>query len=179
MRTCLHCGRSIEHKRRDAKYCDRSCKAKASEQRRPPRSNQDRYRNERARRLAYARRKYAENAEAMREYSRQYRRNNPHRRRSADDRRALMMVENPGFCPFGEDEWERMKRRFDHCCAYCGEKSPVLEKDHVIPLTRGGRHALANILPACPACNRAKYNHLLSEWRAIKGGDSNSNPDAR
>lgn len=151
----------------------------AGQKRRPSRSNQERYQRERERRLAYARRKYAENAEAMREYSRQYRRNNPHRRRMADDRRARLMVENPGFCPFTEDEWERELRRYGQCCAYCGKRSEILEKDHVIPLTRGGRHALANIVPACPTCNRSKYNHLLSEWRATKGGDSDSNPDAR
>lgn len=41
----------------------------------------------------------------------------------------------------------------------------TLEKDHVVMLTRGGRHAISNILPACKACNISKFNHLLSEWR--------------
>lgn len=30
MRTCEHCGQSIEHKRRDARHCDGPCRAAAS-----------------------------------------------------------------------------------------------------------------------------------------------------
>jgi 5-methylcytosine-specific restriction endonuclease McrA len=30
--------------------------------------------------------------------------------------------------------------------------------DHVIPLSRGGRDALDNLLPACPLCNWSKGN---------------------
>jgi hypothetical protein len=39
VRTCEHCGRSIEHKRRDARHCDGPCRAAASRGRASERSN--------------------------------------------------------------------------------------------------------------------------------------------
>ena len=35
--------------------------------------------------------------------------------------------------------------------------------DHVIPLSRGGLHALPNLRPACQSCNLRKGNKLLEE----------------
>jgi len=35
--------------------------------------------------------------------------------------------------------------------------------DHVIPLSRGGLHALSNLRPACQSCNLRKGNKLLKE----------------
>ena len=35
--------------------------------------------------------------------------------------------------------------------------------DHVIPLSRGGLHALPNLRPACQSCNLRKGNKLLKE----------------
>jgi hypothetical protein len=39
VRTCEHCGRSIEHKRRDARHCDGPCRAAASRTRAAERAN--------------------------------------------------------------------------------------------------------------------------------------------
>lgn len=51
---------------------------------------------------------------------------------------------------------------FGHCCAYCS--GPFEEVDHVIPLARGGLHILANLRPACRACNRRKSAKPISAW---------------
>lgn len=61
-------------------------------------------------------------------------------------------------------DWAALVCRHAHACAYCGEVAP-LTKDHVIPVSRGGRHAIGNILPACQSCNSSKGNRLLVEWR--------------
>lgn len=37
--------------------------------------------------------------------------------------------------------------------------------DHVVPLSRGGRHSIGNILPACESCNLSKHASYLVEWR--------------
>ncbi len=52
-------------------------------------------------------------------------------------------------------------------CNYCGEKIPgkKVDIDHVIPLARGGKHALFNLCASCPRCNNTKYAHLPHEWK--------------
>lgn len=55
-------------------------------------------------------------------------------------------------------------------CVYCGSCENI-EVDHVVPLSRGGKHEIQNLVPACQSCNRSKHNKLLEEW---KGGDPNS-----
>lgn len=57
---------------------------------------------------------------------------------------------------FTQDQWERMKDAYDHRCAYCGNKMKRLEKDHIIPLSKGGNHTYTNIVPACRRCNAKK-----------------------
>lgn len=64
-------------------------------------------------------------------------------------------------------DWLTLVERYRHRCAYCGEKR-TLTKDHVIPLAKGGRHAIGNILPACKPCNTSKADKLLYEWRASR-----------
>lgn len=52
---------------------------------------------------------------------------------------------------------------WDFKCAYCS-CSGDLHMDHVIPLSKGGSHALANIVPACPRCNLNKKDHEVVHW---------------
>jgi 5-methylcytosine-specific restriction endonuclease McrA len=61
-------------------------------------------------------------------------------------------------------DWLRLVNRHDGRCFYC-KKRAVLTMDHVIPLSRGGRHTIGNILPACRSCNSAKQDRFLTEWR--------------
>lgn len=70
-----------------------------------------------------------------------------------------------GFVVSGRD-LARLVRRFSGMCAYCGER-PYEHFDHVIPLARGGRHCIANLLPACASCNLSKGAKLVSEWRLL------------
>lgn len=75
---------------------------------------------------------------------------------------------NPGSVGVSVRDWRRLLTRYGHCCAYCGARSDRLQMDHVIPLSRGGRHAIGNVLPACRRCNTSKRAKLLSEWRYIQ-----------
>jgi 5-methylcytosine-specific restriction endonuclease McrA len=60
--------------------------------------------------------------------------------------------------------WSEQKERQGGRCFYCLEVKP-LTQDHVIPLTRGGRHEPKNIIGACLSCNSSKHNALLEDWR--------------
>lgn len=49
-------------------------------------------------------------------------------------------------------------------CGYCGRRSPdvVLEADHVLPKSQGGRDELDNLVTSCEECNRGKAARPLS-----------------
>ena len=169
MKACHWCGASLEGKRPHAKYCDRTCKVKASDRRRVEdgRANvrdRARYAKEANHRRAYAMRYLAENPERMRAIRRK--------------RRGQLRAER---LTFDERDWARLLLQYRGCCAYCGQTSDDLHREHVIPLSRGGRHSVGNIVPACPPCNLTKKSKLLSEWRLqlLKGGDSRYIPSRR
>lgn len=65
-----------------------------------------------------------------------------------------------------EQDWLRLCARYDNACAYCGTKAK-LTRDHVIPLVRGGRHSIGNLIPACGPCNSSKNKKFLVEWRHV------------
>ena len=62
-------------------------------------------------------------------------------------------------------DWNRLISRHHGKCAYCGSTSDRLTQDHIVPLIRGGRHAIGNLLPACQSCNSSKATKLLVVWR--------------
>jgi 5-methylcytosine-specific restriction endonuclease McrA len=90
------------------------------------------------------------------------------RKRNADSvrlyvhkRRARLRDGNsPGFTG---SEWRALCESFDGRCAYCFAPG-ALTIDHVVPISRGGRHELSNVAPACKPCNSAKHAKLLEEW---------------
>jgi hypothetical protein len=50
-----------------------------------------------------------------------------------------------------EVQWVALKDAWSGC-AYCGAGG-VLQRDCVLPISRGGCYTLDNVVPACPACN--------------------------
>ncbi len=53
---------------------------------------------------------------------------------------------------------EALFRRDDHICMYCGESFSVseLSRDHIRPLSQGGRDEWTNVIAACKRCNHHK-----------------------
>ena len=49
-------------------------------------------------------------------------------------------------------------------CAYCQAESPALQRDCIMPISRGGRYTLENVVPACPSCNASKHNNEVTGW---------------
>ena len=52
----------------------------------------------------------------------------------------------------------------DGKCAYCGEAKDEMTLDHILALSRGGKHERSNVTWACKECNLSKGSKLLSEW---------------
>lgn len=65
-------------------------------------------------------------------------------------------------CTLTRKQWQEIKEAHNHTCAYCGRKMERLEMDHIIPLSKGGIHTAANIVPACRTCNAKKGNKLVT-----------------
>lgn len=59
-------------------------------------------------------------------------------------------------------------------CAYCGAVDVPLQKDCVLPISRGGRYTLDNVVPACRSCNTSKCNSEVTGWLRRKRLDEES-----
>lgn len=127
--------------------------------------------------------RYSEkNREALRERNRSWREANPEKADAAvrawraanpEKMRALAKARRARMAgaevlEILDCDWLRLVARHDGRCAYCGDRTE-LQKDHVVPISRGGRHAIGNILPACRPCNSSKGNRLLVEWGGRAG----------
>lgn len=125
----------------------------------------ERYVTQREHRILQARDSYWRDPERSRAYSRKWRRENREKRNIQHANRRARKYGNPGYIPITLKDWRDALRIAGHACIYCGATGVKLVMDHIIPLARGGRHAPANIAPACVRCNSSKSNRLVSEWR--------------
>jgi len=53
-------------------------------------------------------------------------------------------------------------------CAYCGSDDSALQKDCMLPISRGGRYTASNVVPACGSCNASKCNIEVTTWMRRK-----------
>ncbi|MDN3495219.1 HNH endonuclease signature motif containing protein [Planococcus sp. APC 4015] len=60
-------------------------------------------------------------------------------------------------------EWFRIVEAWS-VCAYCGADGAALQKDCVLPISRGGRYTIDNVVPACRSCNASKCNEEVTSW---------------
>jgi 5-methylcytosine-specific restriction protein A len=62
------------------------------------------------------------------------------------------------------NEWELLKKRHRNSCVNCKKSEPVikLERDHIIPLSRGGTDLIINIQPLCSICNHKKHTKIVN-----------------
>lgn len=68
-------------------------------------------------------------------------------------------------CRIGEIsdvQWLRLVEAWENQCAYCHEERK-LTQDHVVPIVRGGKHTIENVVPACRGCNAKKSDLELED----------------
>jgi 5-methylcytosine-specific restriction endonuclease McrA len=63
--------------------------------------------------------------------------------------------------PLTSTQWLAILNANKHRCYYCKVKTR-LTMDHVIPLSKGGKHTASNIVPACGPCNSRKHDKILT-----------------
>lgn len=141
-RPCVRCGTVFTPKQSTSTLCSRQCSRRVT------------YAKFRPQRVAAAVAWARANPELRRATSAQYK----------AVRRAWEQL-NPDSVGIDSREWRKLVRRYRHRCAYCGGSEGGIHMDHVIPLSRGGRHAIGNVLPACQRCNLTKGAKLVAEWK--------------
>jgi len=60
-------------------------------------------------------------------------------------------------------EWAQLKTQYGFRCLACGKAEPeiALVKDHVIPLSAGGKNGVTNLQPLCWSCNATKHDKTI------------------
>ncbi len=53
------------------------------------------------------------------------------------------------------DTWQAVLAFYRYACAYCAVDHWD-QQDHCKPLSRGGKHEIGNVVPACARCNYRK-----------------------
>ena len=63
---------------------------------------------------------------------------------------------------FTLEEWEEIKKNQNYTCPKCNRKEPKIKltRDHIIPITKEGKHIKDNIQGLCFSCNSKKSNKL-------------------
>lgn len=61
------------------------------------------------------------------------------------------------------EQWVSLREAWGGC-AYCGEGDIALQRDCVMPISRGGRYTVENVVPACGSCNASKRNDEVTSW---------------
>lgn len=61
------------------------------------------------------------------------------------------------------EQWDALTEAWGGC-AYCRARDVPLQRDCVLPISRGGRYTLNNIAPACGSCNASKCNQEVTSW---------------
>jgi len=130
------------------------------------RANNRKYRQEHAHeRQLWARETRKSNPDRYRAYWTQWYEGNRESSSFRTKARRARIRSNSDGVEFSLRDWQRLVRRYRGCCAYCGVKAEPVYMDHVVPLARGGRHSIGNVLPVCFYCNSTKHSMLLSVWR--------------
>ena len=80
--------------------------------------------------------------------------------RAARKRRRRMQAVEHDLTPA---QWDALVEVWGGC-AYCGATGLPLQKDCVLPISRGGRYTLTNVVPACGPCNASKCNQEVTGW---------------
>jgi len=92
---------------------------------------------------------------------RRWRANNPEKALQERHKYRKRLKEN-GIYEISQKDLKRLINA--DVCYYC-EKRCKLTLEHIIPVSRGGRHSIGNLVMVCPYCNSSKQARLLTEWR--------------
>ncbi len=116
---------------------------------------------------------YSKNPEKIREYHAQYAKDNPAKMKEINAKYKRVRRQRKKDATVGVVDFDLIRERDGDICYLCGSKvrddvgSRHPEKrsmDHMIPISRGGDHSMANIRTACSKCNLKKGRRTYDEY---------------
>jgi 5-methylcytosine-specific restriction endonuclease McrA len=110
-------------------------------------------------RKKYCREWHKEHRESERKKHRQWKLDNPEKN-AAHERKRRQNAANVGGEGITVEQQNQLYEDYCYRCAYCGKKVK-LTLDHIVPVSKGGRHEIDNAVPACASCNSSKGNKSL------------------
>jgi len=153
---CMKVGRNANQKTYRARHPDRVKESLAEWHAKHPTYERDR-----------AKRRYASDPvyrERIADARRKHRLEHPEYYRAASKLRRARMVGVE--CTFTLTEAGELFEEYAGLCAYC--QAPATTLDHVVPISQGGAHSKANLVPACKSCNSSKHTRPLLVWLATR-----------
>jgi len=182
-KVCVRCGKAFQPLSGNTKNCpdcrpngrpimtDEQKKRQAQYDKEYQSSNEYKDRSARAARVRRAdpanKEKFSEQRRARRtteRFKKTYVASRGKRQVSCEKRRALKYGETPIAELLTEAQWRDILDQYRHRCAYCGKKMNKLTIDHIVPISKGGKHSANNVVPACLRCNCAKGTKTTEEW---------------
>jgi len=64
-------------------------------------------------------------------------------------------------------QWKQIKKDQNNRCAICGENKQLF-RDHIIPLSKGGRLTKENTQGLCNSCNARKSDKILENYQVYE-----------
>lgn len=106
---------------------------------------------------------YSENKEVIAKKLSEYQKSPAGKLSIAKVQHRRRVLERESECTLTLEQWDKIVLNQDGKCAMCGKKfckSRPPEKDHIIPVSKGGGLTYENVQALCRSCNSSKCNKI-------------------
>jgi 5-methylcytosine-specific restriction endonuclease McrA len=102
---------------------------------------------------------YVRNKEKILKRNYAYQKSHPEVMRKHQLDRLAMKMNSDGS--YTIEQWNNLVMFYDGHCLCCARIDLPLEKDHVVPLSKGGSNSIENLQPLCKPCNSSKRDKTI------------------
>lgn len=110
--------------------------------------------------------RHRDNPEKLRQRVKAWRKKNPGKRRAQSAKRRAQVISPSGASKDVKAFYEHVAQADRIRCYWCNRlvKKSHRQVDHIVPLARGGQHAVINLCCSCSTCNNRKHAKTAAEF---------------